>query len=119
MPEDAKAYIAHPALVDAMFQAAILWKGAKDPNGVSKKLHVPVAVQEFIYWRGSHSTTRYIYCCKDSRSDAVQISLIDQDGEVLMTLSGVDFIETTVSVVESVIQQQGMHLHQVILDVME
>ncbi|CAL8109975.1 unnamed protein product [Orchesella dallaii] len=103
VPEDVARYIAHPILIDAMIQASLLWSKSKDR--LHKKLNVPVSIGEFTWLRSSDLEGRFIYCNKDD-TDNIRAVLVDEVGTPLMTMSGVDFVETTASVVESMIHQQ-------------
>ncbi|CAL8093609.1 unnamed protein product [Orchesella dallaii] len=103
VPEGVASYIAHPVIIDAMIQASLIWGKSKDR--LHKKLNVPVSVGEFTWLRTSDLEGRFIYCIKDD-TDNIRTILLDEVGTPLMTMSGVDFVETTASVVESIIHQQ-------------
>lgn len=93
--------------VDAMIQCAILWTSTSTAKEkVSKKLQVPVYVKEFIWLRTSNSPTRYVHAIMDTKG-TVQVTMVDGDGIPLMILNGVDFVETTATVVESIITSQS------------
>lgn len=107
VPEDTEKYIAHPVLVDAMIQAAMLWGSGK--TRIQKRLHVPVCIREFIWLRGTDSPARFVYC-KTDKDNNLRVTLLDGNGLSLMSMSGIDFVETSASVVESMIYQQSSQL---------
>ncbi|CAL8093606.1 unnamed protein product [Orchesella dallaii] len=114
VPEDHAAYLIHPIVADAMIQAIMLWTSKE---GIKKKLQVPVQVGQFI-WVASFDdpSNVYVYCANNEEGKPF-CSLVDGKGTCLALMSGVDFIETTVKLVEGMIQQQSVAMPKLWEDV--
>ncbi|ODM98514.1 Lovastatin diketide synthase LovF [Orchesella cincta] len=102
VPEDYESYLIHPIVADAMIQAIMLWNSKE---GLKKKLQVPVQVTEFIWVASPEDASNvYAYCSTNEEGKPFCL-LVDENG-ILALMRGVDFIETTVKLVEGMIQQQ-------------
>lgn len=125
VPCDQEDYLIHPVILDAMLQASMLWMSK---NRIHKKLHVPVQIQDFTWYSDgtNENSTRFVYCtniiegqchhegeaCADCRKEKMITLLLDEAGNALASMSGIEFIETTVKLVEAVIQQQSCAMPQ-------
>lgn len=88
----------------------MLWNNTnKGKEKINKRLQVPVRVEEFTWLRVTDSPSRYIYVHKDER-EIVRVTMIDGNGIPLMSMCGVDFVETTASLVESMITSQSSQI---------
>ncbi|CAL8109977.1 unnamed protein product [Orchesella dallaii] len=114
VPEDHAAYLIHPIVADAMIQAIMLWTSKE---GIKKKLQVPVQVGQFI-WVASFDDPSNVYgYCANNEEGKPFCSLVDGNGTCLALMSEVDFIETTVKLVEGMIQQQSVAMPKLWEDV--
>lgn len=103
VPDDHSSYLIHPVVADAMIQAVMLWKSKENER---RKLQVPVQIQEFFWMAGTTlSEEIYIYCSKTEGGE-FYATLIDNHGTPLAHMSQVEFAETSVKLVEGMIQQQ-------------
>lgn len=107
-----KKYLIHPVVADAMIQAAML---SQNKNGALKrKLRVPVHIGEFVWFGVTETEEMYIFCSTStgSQDDRMKVVLVDGHGKLLASMSEIDLIETTVKLVEGMIQQQSTALPQ-------
>ncbi|CAL8085358.1 unnamed protein product [Orchesella dallaii] len=105
-------YILHPVVIDAMIQAVLM---LCHTSTMKKKLHVPIKVGKFVWLSepdSSSSTELYIHAFSsfsldgNSHENDSSAVLVDSSGKALALMSSVEFIDTTVKAIESVLQQQ-------------
>ncbi|CAL8129043.1 unnamed protein product [Orchesella dallaii] len=108
-------YIIHPIVLDAMLQSIMMLRFTSNISELKKKLYVPIKIGKFIwlsnpsinsinlYIRASTTTTTDL----NTSSSSSSALLVDSTGKVLAVMSSVEFIDTTVKAIESVLEQQS------------
>lgn len=130
-PADSDKYVVHPTVLDAMLQAAMIMM-SKDR--VTKKLQVPISIGKFIYLGGKSaglstpptpapstssdsesdseldelkpSRTQFIHCVTNGSGRTTAV-LLREDSSPIAIMMDMDFVETTVKTIESIIGQQS------------
>lgn len=130
-PEDSDKYVVHPTILDAMLQAAMIMLSKER---IKKKLHVPISIGKFIYLGGKPgdkpatppatpppsddgsssgdeenvtiSTPKYFIHCTTNGTKTSAV-LMNEDSTPVAIMMDMDFVETTVKTIESIIGQQS------------
>ncbi|CAL8084937.1 unnamed protein product [Orchesella dallaii] len=105
--ENQKQYIIHPVVLDAMIQGIMMLRLT---STLKKKLYVPIKIGKFIWLSSTDSTEIYIHAFNSSSNDEGNAVLVDDQGKVLAVMSSVEFIDTTVKAIESVLEQQTISM---------
>ncbi|CAL8085106.1 unnamed protein product [Orchesella dallaii] len=99
-------YIVHPVVLDAMIQSIMMLQLT---SNLKKKLYVPIKIGKFI-WLSSPTTDSanlYIHAFNSNiNTSSGSALLLDSKGKVLAVMSSVEFIDTTVKAMNSVLEQQ-------------
>ncbi|CAL8084892.1 unnamed protein product [Orchesella dallaii] len=103
-------YIIHPVVLDAMIQAVMMLCHTAT---LKRKLYVPIKVGKLVWLCDPDSSCSELYVhAFTSTSEKSDVStdsaiLVDSAGKQLAVMSSVEFIDTTVKAIESVVEQQN------------
>ncbi|CAL8085455.1 unnamed protein product [Orchesella dallaii] len=104
--EESGQYIVHPVVLDAMIQAIMMLRHAAN---LKKKLYVPINIGKFVWLSSTQSSDLFIHAFNTEPNAATSSGsalLVDSTGKPLAVMSSVEFIDTTVKAIESVLEQQ-------------
>ncbi|CAL8118587.1 unnamed protein product [Orchesella dallaii] len=109
IPSDFRNYVMHPVLLDAMLQAAMVVQSKGQPIST---LHVPISIKKFTWLENTESDHFSIYSAFTSDSDEGDMIsvLFDGNGKIIAFMSGMEFVETSVQAMESLLESQDNQL---------
>ncbi|CAL8112503.1 unnamed protein product [Orchesella dallaii] len=114
LPDKREECMIHPVIGDAMLQATMIWRRKLTGEKTKRRLQVPVKIANFVWFPSEVVVDEelFIYCQsnENENTSTISTSLINQRGELLGRMSGIEFIETTAKLVVGMIQQQSVQL---------
>ncbi|XP_035715748.1 phenolphthiocerol synthesis polyketide synthase type I Pks15/1 [Folsomia candida] len=101
--EDHERFIIHPWVTDPMLQTQIIASGLLHDKQVRKRLVVPVQIDNYTWW-GHSAPSGYVYIKNTDVGN--EAHLFDDDGKLMVSMVGTEFMDTTISNILSLIDSQ-------------
>jgi len=102
-------YICHPILLDALIQTQglkIYLKSGNTGRAIENEIYLPIQIRRVVWLPGKFTPKLFAYSEGES-GEASVVTLLNEEGEPLVRLEGLELLQTTCQTVINLISQQS------------